>query len=123
VRGEQAYRARVVIGGAPTEPPPEAKASERMSRQRKYCDAGASQKGAQILPFRLPARRPARLPPVEDPLRRIEREEDRRRMLQNVAAALVIAFLLGTGLWLIGHLQTSARITVCLEAGHRDCLH
>ena len=34
---------------------------------------------------------------ISDPLRRIEDEAERRRMRENLAAALIIALLLGTG--------------------------
>jgi hypothetical protein len=85
--------------------------------------ASRTHDGAQILPFKM--RATARLrkrTPVMDPLRRLETAEDRHRMHQNLAAALVIALLLATGMWLIEHLEASARITVCLEAGHPNCL-
>ena len=40
--------------------------------------------------------------PIMDPLRRLETDDNRRRMQQNLAAALVITLLLATGMWLIG---------------------
>jgi hypothetical protein len=72
--------------------------------------------GAKIIAF---ARRPKA---VTDPLRRLEAEDDRRRSLQNLFAALIILLLMVAGFWLIDHLRTSARIEACLEAGHRNCM-
>ena len=43
-------------------------------------------------------------------------------MRENLAAALIIALLLGTGYWLIDELRASAHVTACLEAGHRNCM-
>jgi len=57
-----------------------------------------------------------------DPVRQLEDAQDRRRMQQNVAAALIVFVLVGAGLWLIDHLRTSARIAACVEAGHRNCV-
>jgi hypothetical protein len=34
----------------------------------------------------------------------------------------VIVVLVVSGFWLIDHLRTSARIAVCVEAGHHDCV-
>lgn len=79
--------------------------------------------GAKILPFTPKARaHRRRLPPIKDPLRTLEDAEDRARMLQNIAAALIVIALVGGGFWLTDHLLTSARIATCLEAGHRHCL-
>ena len=60
--------------------------------------------------------------PITDPVRHFEAEEDRRRMQQNLAAALIIVFLIASGIWLIDHLRASARIAACLEAGHHNCV-
>ena len=57
-----------------------------------------------------------------DPARQLEDAQDRRRMQQNVAAALIVLVLVGAGFWLIDHLRTSARIAACVEAGHRNCV-
>ena len=94
---------------------------------RKDQQAGADQAppagGAKILTFRRPTLSvPRRPPPISDPLRRFDADEDRHRMRQNVAAALVVILLVMTGLWLIDQLRTSARIATCLEAGHHNCL-
>ena len=86
-------------------------------------DAPKSGEGATILRFTTKRSRPWRVGPIMDPLRRLETEEDRRRMQQNLAAALVVVFVIATGMWLIEHLSASARITECLEAGHQNCLH
>jgi hypothetical protein len=94
-----------------------------MTQQRPTTGtAGSRDSGARILQFR---RRPARREnekPIADPLRHFENEEDRRRMQQNLAAAVVIVLLITSGLWLIDHLRASARITACVEAGHRNCV-
>jgi hypothetical protein len=63
-----------------------------------------------------------RSPQIIDPLRRLEDEAERRRILQNLAAAILIILLIASGFWLIDHLRASARIEACLEAGHRNCL-
>ena len=78
--------------------------------------------GATIIPFprhRLLPRR--RLPPILDPLRHFDEQEDRLRMRQNLAAALVVALLVTLGFWLIDGLRTSGHIAVCIEAGHPHC--
>lgn len=79
--------------------------------------------GAQILAFtrRSPPAR-TRHGPITDPTRNFEDGEERRLMRQNLAAALVIVLLIGSSIWLIDHLHSSARTMVCLEAGRRDCL-
>jgi hypothetical protein len=43
-------------------------------------------------------------------------------MRENLAAALIIALLLGMGYWLIDELRASSHITACLEASHRNCV-
>jgi hypothetical protein len=60
--------------------------------------------------------------PIVDPLRQFEIEEDRLRMQQNLAAALVLILLLAAGLWIFHELKTSSRILACIEAGYRNCL-
>ncbi len=80
--------------------------------------------GSNIVPFRrrldVPSRRADK--PIVDPLTHFLEQEDRRRMQQNLAAAAVVIAIVLSGLWLIDHLRTSARIAVCVEAGHRNCL-
>ncbi len=95
-----------------------------MSRAPYVKERGARAGGAQILAFRRPnafgrRRADAR---VTDPLSRLESEEDRLRLLQNLAAAMVVALLLAMGLWLMDRIQTSAQILSCLETGTRNCL-
>lgn len=48
-------------------------------------------------------------------------EEDRLRMRQNIAAAIVLIAILVAGGWLITQLRTSVRIEMCVEAGHANC--
>jgi hypothetical protein len=60
--------------------------------------------------------------PIIDPIRRREIEEDRQRMQQNLAAAIVLVLVLAAGLWLIHELRTSTDILTCIEAGYRNCL-
>jgi hypothetical protein len=84
--------------------------------------SSAPRGGGRILQFRRRiARFPAADPPIVHPLHRYDEEEDRMRMRENIAAGLVIIVLAISGFWLIDHLRSSARIAVCLEAGHRDC--
>jgi hypothetical protein len=79
--------------------------------------------GAKIIAFaRRPKRATGHRPEITDPLRRLEDEDERRRNLQNLVAALIILILIIAGFWLIDHLRTSARIEACLEAGHANCL-
>jgi hypothetical protein len=90
--------------------------------RRAVVDGAGPTGGAKIIAFRRRApTSKARLPQIGDPLSRIEDEADRRRMRENLAAALIIVLLLGTGYWLIEELRASAHITACLEAGHRNC--
>jgi hypothetical protein len=60
--------------------------------------------------------------PVVDPLRQREIDDDRLRMQQNIAAAIVIVLLTVAGAWVIDELRTNARILACVEAGHHDCV-
>jgi len=62
----------------------------------------------------------AHAPPATDPA--AERDEDRLRMRQNLAAFVVIAAIVVLGTWLIGSLQYYSRLQTCIEAGHRNCL-
>ncbi len=79
--------------------------------------------GPNIIKFeRKLARLRRRNPQIVDPLRRLEDEDERRRVLQNLVAAVLIMLLIVSGFWLIDRLRTSARIEACLEAGHRNCL-
>jgi hypothetical protein len=55
-------------------------------------------------------------------MHQFELAESRLRMQQNLAATLVLIFLVSAGLWLFNELRTSSRILTCLEAGHRNCL-
>jgi hypothetical protein len=94
-----------------------------MRTQRRAVAGGAGPTGgAKILEFK--RRGPVRgwRPQIRDPLRRMEDDADRQRMRENLAAALIIALLLGTGYWLIDELRASAHVTACLEAGHRNCV-
>ncbi len=58
--------------------------------------------------------------PAADPA--VDRDEDRLRMRQNLAAFVVIAAIVVLGTWLIGSLQYYSRLQTCIEAGHRNCL-
>ncbi len=51
-----------------------------------------------------------------------EEIEDRLRMRQNLAAALVIVAIVAAGTWLMASLHYYSRLQTCLEAGHRNCL-
>jgi hypothetical protein len=85
----------------------------------------AASGGAKILAFRRPTHafpQKRTLPPINDPLRRLEEEEDRRRTRENLGAAVLVLLLVACGFWLIDHLRTNAHIATCLEAGHHDCL-
>jgi hypothetical protein len=81
-----------------------------------------SSDGGRVLEFKRKLSAIKKDAPITDPLRHFEAEEDRRRMQQNLAAALIIVFLIASGIWLIDHLRASARIAVCLEAGHHNCM-
>jgi hypothetical protein len=94
------------------------------NEQKSTTDRIAPIGGAKILLFRRPApaarKRPYR--PISDPLRRIEEDEDRQRIRENIAAAVIVLILVTSGFWLIDHLRTNARIATCLETGHHNCL-
>jgi len=78
--------------------------------------------GAKVIPFARKPKACRRGAEIVDPMRRLEDEDEHRRSLQNLAAAVIIAALIAAGFWLIDHLRSSARIEACLEAGHRNCL-
>jgi hypothetical protein len=92
------------------------------SEQSPAPDTDASAVGAKVIKFDRQHRCKPAAPPIIDPLRRLEDEDERRRTLQNLTAAVLILLLLTSGFWLLDHLRTSARIEACLEAGHRNCL-
>ena len=96
-----------------------------MGRNHESAAGGAhpSGGGGRILQFKrkMPGRRVTEIP-IADPLRHFEDEEDRCRMQQNLAAAIVIVLIVTSGFWLIDQLRASARITACVEAGHHNCL-
>jgi len=48
-------------------------------------------------------------------------ERDRRRMYENLAAAIIVTVLLVFGAWLIDELRKGGKLRACLEAGHRNC--
>ena len=93
------------------------------TNRRAVADGAGPTGGAKIIVFQrkgaVGRTRPAQ---IRDPLRHIEDEAERRRMRENLAAALIIALLLGMGYWLIDELRASAHVTACLEAGHRNCV-
>jgi hypothetical protein len=79
--------------------------------------------GAKIIAFRRKGAVARAMPAqIHDPLRHTEDEAERQRMRENLAAALIIALLLGMGYWLIDELRASSHITACLEASHRNCV-
>lgn len=80
-------------------------------RPRQTGKEGSAQKPAPASGVRPPAM----------PYRSPEDYEDRRRMLQNVAAVALVACLLLLGGWLIDRLQTYSRLQACLDFGHRHC--
>jgi hypothetical protein len=63
-------------------------------------------------------------PPVED-LSKYERGEEiddyRHRMLVNVAALVLVAALIGTGLWLADTMASMRRDQDCVLSGRRGC--
>ena len=78
--------------------------------------------GGRVLEFKRKLSAIKKVAPITDPVRHFEAAEDRRRMQQNLAATLIIVFLIASGIWLIDHLQFSARIAACVEAGHHNCM-
>jgi hypothetical protein len=91
-------------------------AKPQRSRRAKSGDGG------RVLEFKRKLSAIKKDVPITDPLRHFDAEEDRRRMQQNLAAALIIVFLIASGIWLIDHLRVSARIAACVEAGHYNCV-
>ena len=49
-------------------------------------------------------------------------DEVRRRTMQNLASAAVVAALVIGGLWLIVHLRQSLKVEECVESGRRNCV-
>ncbi len=97
--------------------------TDRGPKARPVGSAPSTVDRAKIFPFT--ARRgsaSATENALRDPVRLLDDAEDRRRMQQNVAAAIIILALVGAGFWLIDHLRTNARIAACVEAGHRNCV-
>ena len=76
----------------------------------------------RIIEFRPRRRSIKAAAPVIDPLRRFEIDDYRRRMQQNITAAVVLVVLVAAGLWLFHQLKESSRVLACVEAGLRDCL-
>ena len=86
-----------------------------------------------VVPFRRP-RSAHRFPhPVEPPAALTgeasaasrsadDAAEDRRRMLQNVAALALVVVLLVLGTWLIDRLRAYSRTLACIDSGHRSCM-
>src|SRR5262245_60709288 len=48
--------------------------------------------------------------------------EDRLRTRQNLAAFAAIVVIIGLGYWLMDSLHRYARLQMCIEAGHRNCM-
>jgi hypothetical protein len=95
----------------------------KMDHKPAASSAGSSGAGATILDFKQRTSiRKRSGSPINHPLRRYDEEEDRMRMRENLAAAAIVILLITSGLWLIDHLRASARIEVCVEAGHRNCM-
>ena len=75
----------------------------------------------RVIEFRPRRPPPRREEPIVDPLRQADLEDQRIRMQQNLAAAVVLVALALSGLWLWHELSFSARVLECLEAGHHSC--
>ena len=83
---------------------------------------GRLPESAQIIPFKRRAGSGmTKRPNAGGSLQQSADEEDRIRMRQNIAAAIVLIALLAAGGWLITNLRTSVRIEMCVEAGHTNC--
>jgi hypothetical protein len=98
-------------------------------------DAGST---GQVLRFR-PRRRVASPPPrvrintsdthdaePEDDLARYEQEQDepidyRKRMLMNVIAVVIVAFLIGIGVWLADTIADLQKDQDCILQGRANC--
>ena len=59
----------------------------------------------------------SRLPPGQD-----EREEQERRTLINLLAAVVLLALAIAAVWLLRYIDERRKIEACLEAARNDCL-
>jgi hypothetical protein len=96
----------------------------RMKAQPKSMH-GATRRFAdpRIIEFRpRPRSKKPREAPIRDPLRQFEIDQDRLRMQQNLAAAIVLVLILAAGLWLFHELRTSSHVLTCIEVGYRNCL-
>jgi len=60
--------------------------------------------------------------PIIDPVLKLETDEYRLRMQQNLLAITVLALILVAGLWLFHELTRSSRTLLCIEADHVNCV-
>ena len=77
----------------------------------------------RVLPFR--HRRSDELAGGPDDLSQYERSPEpddyRHRMLMNAAALIVVALLVGVGLWIAGTMATMRKNQDCVLSGRRGC--
>ena len=71
----------------------------------------------ELLPF---PRKPQHEPDEAERLEAL-RHEDRRRMAENVAAAVVIVALLWLGFWVIERVSAYSQNVTCLQLKQRTC--
>lgn len=83
--------------------------------------AASDATGARIIPFRHRSNSGGPKNANEAAARQAILEEERVRMRQNIAVAVVLIVLMCAGGWLVMHLRESLRIEACIEAGHRSC--
>jgi hypothetical protein len=72
---------------------------------------------ADLIPFPRPPKREDVRPPSRDELR----AADRRRMLENLAAAVFVVALVLFGYWVIDRVSSYSRNVTCLSAKLKDC--
>ena len=85
-------------------------------------DGKSDQNTSQVLPFR--HRRSDELVEPDD-LSQYERSDEpddyRHRMVMNVAALVVVALLIGAGLWIADTMATMRKNQDCVLSGRRGC--
>lgn len=89
--------------------------NSRNSVSRRFADP-------RIVEFK-PRARPGKRnnTPIRHPLEQFKIADERLRMKQNLAAAVVLALLMAAGLWLVSELAANSHVLTCLEAGAPNC--
>lgn len=74
---------------------------------------------ADLIPF--PRRRRPKAEPDKPPSVEELRAEDRRRMLENLAAGVFVILFICLGVWVIDRVSAYSRNVTCLSVRLKDC--